>query len=456
MRVFLGLTEVSGYFSRLRQGLEDLGVECVHVSLQPHKFGYSGGQRSSFFPAFACTSVRWRLHGSNRGPLIGASLLALTAFSRVLLFIWAVVRFDVFVLGAGSSFFRFREFPLLRLLGKRIVYTLHGTEARPPYIDGFFEPEHYGITQDAAEPAQENATETQANPASQRVWVHIRIAARRRREVRAIECNAHVVICAPGYSHFLTRPFVSFYSVGIPLSIPQSREAEIQRSGEKVRILHAPSYVRGKGTDRIRAVISALEVQGMPIEYREISGRPNSEVLAAIRDSDFVVDQLYSDTPMAGFAAEAASLGKPAVVGGYYSRVMRTHLPEDQIPPTGYCHPDELQETVGMLVKDQEKRLRLGDAARTYVLNSWSSQTVAGRFLRLLEGPPPSEWLIDPMRVMYVQGCGLSESQARENVAAVIRAGGVEALQLSHKPALEELFMKFAQSEMRDVQTPSP
>ena len=454
MRVFLGLTEVSGFFSGLRQGLEELGVECVHVSLQPHKFGYSKGQSPSFFPAFACTAVRLRLLASNRNPLIRAILLALTALSRVLLFVWAILRFDVFVLGAGSSFFKFHELSLLRLLGKRVIYTLHGTDARPAYIDGFFDPRQYGLKQDRIGASQADADQAQASPAIEMARAHIRVAARRRREVRAIERNAHVVICAPSYSHFLTRPFVSFYSVGIPLSVAENQEIEIERSGEKVRILHAPSYARGKGTEQVRSMVVDLQRQGFSIEYQEISGRPNSEVLQEIGSSDLIVDQVYSDTPMAMFAAEAASLGKPAVVGGYYSQVMRTHLPDDQIPPTAYCCPEELHETIGELVKDREKRFQLGNAARTFVLEKWLAKSVAARFLRLLQGPPPSEWLIDPMRVMYVQGCGLSEGQARENVAAVIRAGGVQALQLSHKPELEELFIKFAKSEMPDVQAP--
>lgn len=452
MRVFLGLTEVSGYFSRLREGLEDLGVECVHVSLQPHKFGYSGGQHSSFFPSFACASVRWRLHASNRGLLIRASLLALTVLSRLLLFIWAIGRFDVFVLGAGSSFFRFLELPLLRFFGKRVVYTLHGTDARPPYIDGFFQPEHYELRQD---PTEEAKSTMSINRLAHMVEAHIRIAARRRRQVRQIERHAHVVICGPSYSHFLTQPFVSFYSVGIPLEF-QNQVRRKEYSHDKVRILHAPSYAPGKGTDQIRAIMAALEAQGLSIEYREITGRPNSEVLAEIERSDLVVDQLYSDTPMAMFAAEAASLGKPAVVGGYYSQVMRSHLPKEQIPPTVFCHPDELKETTAMLIKDHERRHKFGDDARNFVLEKWSARSVAKRFLRLFEGAPPSEWVIDPMQVLYLQGCGLSEKQTKLNVAAVIQSGGVKALQLSDKPDLEKLFFEFAKSEITDVQTPSP
>lgn len=382
--------------------------------------------------------------------LVRTCLLVITGISRALCFAWAIVRFDAFVLSAGSSFFRFRELPLLRLLGKRVVYTLHGTDARPPYIDGFFEPEHYGLRCERG-----GANEESGQSETDKVKAYIQIAARLKRQLELIERYSNVVVCGPSYSHFLTRPFVSFYSVGIPVIVPRDQIERKESVRDKVRILHAPSYALGKGTDRIRSIMVNLERQGLSIEYKEISGRPNSEVLKEIENSDLIVDQVYSDTPMAMFAAEAASLGKPAVVGGYYSRVMRTHLPEDQIPPTSYCVPEKLQETVEKFVGDREKRLRLGDAARTFVHENWTTGKVASRFLCLLQGDPPQDWLIDPLHVMYVQGCGLSERRARENVAAVIRTGGVGALQLSHNPNLEKLFIKFAESNEADVKTSS-
>ena len=46
-------------------------------------------------------------------------------------------------------------------------------------------------------------------------------------------------------------------------------------------------------------------------------------VLEKMAMSDIVVDQVYCDTPMAGFATEAAINGVPVVVGGYYADVYK-------------------------------------------------------------------------------------------------------------------------------------
>jgi hypothetical protein len=69
---------------------------------------------------------------------------------------------------------------------------------------------------------------------------------------------------------------------------------------------------------------------------------------------------------------------------------------------------------------------------------------VAARFVQLINGDIPEEWLFDPGRIRYVHGMGLSETRARTIVAAVVRHGGVKALGLSDKPGLEKVFLEFA------------
>jgi hypothetical protein len=64
-----------------------------------------------------------------------------------------------------------------------------------------------------------------------------------------------------------------------------------------------------KGTASIRAMVERLSARGLAVELVTIEGRPNAEVMRAMRDSDLVVDQLYSDTPMA-VRDRGASLGR--------------------------------------------------------------------------------------------------------------------------------------------------
>ena len=442
MRILLGLTEVSGFFARLKQGFDELGVEAVHISLQSHRFSYSGEAKMPRIVVWARYCVGKRLAAAQSSALWRAFWFMAVIVTRLLLLAWALARFDVFILGAGSSFFSFRELPLLRLLGKKVIYTLHGTDARPPYIDGFFDPSQYDLPVNTI---HDLTLETPRERAERFALAHTAIARRRRQQVQAIERNATAVLCGPSYSHFLTKPFVNFYAVGIPTSASQWNQISSKTPLEqgRVRILHAPSELRGKGTHEIRNAIATLQIRALPIDYIEISGRPNVEVMTEITRCDLVIDQLYSDTPMAGFAAEAGLLGIPAVVGGYYSASVRDHVPADQMPPTAFCHPDKLVSVVTALVVDPVARAQLGAAAQRHVTEQWGPKDVAERFLRILDEVPP-DWLIDPRQVTYLNGIGLSEEQARANVAAMISRGGVASLQLQHRPDLEYMFETFA------------
>jgi hypothetical protein len=147
---------------------------------------------------------------------------------------------------------------------------------------------------------------------------------------------------------------------------------------------------------------------------------------------------------MAGFAAEAAFHGKPAVVGGYYAGCIRRDVQADWIPPSLYCHPDEVEQAICKMIVDKNYRLELGREARAFVETRYGPQRVASRYLRLIEGDVPREWLYDPMDIRYLHGLGLSESQVRELVRAVIQKGGVAALQLDDKPELRDMFVAFA------------
>jgi hypothetical protein len=69
----------------------------------------------------------------------------------------------------------------------------------------------------------------------------------------------------------------------------------------------------------------------------------------------------------------------------------------------------------------------------------------------LIEGDIPEEWLRDPREIRYMQGACIPEERARSLVRKVIEKGGREALQVSDKPELEALFVKFAFGEIATV-----
>jgi hypothetical protein len=211
-----------------------------------------------------------------------------------------------------------------------------------------------------------------------------------------------------------------------------------------VRVLHSPSHPVLKGSAEIRATVERLRARGVPVELVTIEGRPNAEVLEALRDCDLAVDQLYSDTPMAAFATEAASVGRPVIVGGCAAGRGAAQVAPLPLPPSVYLRPEALEPALEALAGDREQRLALGAAGAAFVAAEWSPPAVGARLLRLLRGDIPAEWWCDPAEVDHLAGCGLPEAVARERVAALLAFGGAAALQLDDKPALERAFVAFA------------
>jgi hypothetical protein len=208
-------------------------------------------------------------------------------------------------------------------------------------------------------------------------------------------------------------------------------------------VLHSPSHPEAKGTPIIRAAVDELRREGVDLDYVELVNVTHDRVLDEIARSDFVVDQLYSDTPMAGFAAEAASLGRAAVVGCEDWRTALDGLDPESIPPSVRCAPSEANAAIRALATDPDLRARAGREAQGFVRARWSPKLVAQNLLLALDGPPPA-WVCDPARVDYPFGCGLSHARAAENVRGVVDAGGESALALDDKPKLKARIVALA------------
>lgn len=428
-RIFIGLTEVSGYYARLAKGFRELGIEAEFFPLQEHRFGYwSQAHISHPLARFARLCVVRRLAAIAEGGVLSRSFwLLMAVVSRIPLFVWVLFRFDAFLLGGGSSFFRFYELPLLRICGKRVVYTFHGTDSRPAYLDGF---SRY-VMSGKSEPTARD---------------YVRLSRTRRRDVQFVERYVDVVVTAPPQAQFHRRPFLVGLLVGLPFELGGA-PVNVPSSAGAVRVLHCPSAAEGKGTARIREAASALKSKGLAIDYVEISNRPNEEVLEEIGRCDFVVDQVFSDNPMAGFAAEAAFHGKAAVVGGYYSAFVRSDLPGDAIPPSLYCDPDEIEAGIEKLVTDVAFRHALGLRAKRFVEANWTAREVATRYLKLINGEYPERWVYDPSRNRYYLGMGLQASQCRRIVRSIVERYGAKGLMLEHNPTLERLLLEFAKGD---------
>ena len=439
-KVLIGPQEVAGIAQGLQQGLAGNGIASELVLECQHPFGYAADESSSLLVH------AWKSAGTlarripTRKLWLKAPVYAWHLALGWPVLCWALARFDAFVFLSGKTLTNTPlELWLMRMLGKPVVVIFLGSDARPAYING-------------------------AWPASTAAALHRKVR-RQKRKVRWLERLATACVNAPGTSHFHERPVINWFAFGLPRTTgtqaapgvrqevdspgacPAAFDASRGRSGvtsDPLRLVHSPSNPVVKGTAQIQATVERLQQRGFNLEFVALKGVSNEQVLASLRRCDLLVDQLYSDTPMAGLATEAALLGKPALVGGYFAREMPEALGGMPMPPTRFVDPDLFEQALEELVNSASARAALATAASNFVQTEWSCDQVASRLLRILRGEASASWWFDPANVKYLAGCGLSEDAARERVRQLIDHAGVGALQLADKPVLEEAFQSWA------------
>ncbi|MGV1003183.1 MAG: hypothetical protein ACOYEV_00140 [Candidatus Nanopelagicales bacterium] len=414
--LFLPL-EIAGYVARLSGGLAERGWEVEALDLSGNPFGYESAAGTplgllGLLSKVTAHTARWPLPARLAArtvtvPLrLGAGLLE-------------VPRYDALVYMYGRSLAWGWDLRLARRRGVRIVTVYLGSDSRPPYLDG----------------AMVNRPTFSWPLLAYRTW-------RSARSATVMARYSDEVICHVPSAQFIPGGFVDWLAVGLP--IPPPGEAPPKVPGETLRVLHSPSVPRIKGSAELAAVVAELREAGRKIDLRELTGVPNSVVLAAIDEADVVVDQLYSDTPLSGLACEAAARGTPVLTFGYAGDLLR-ETADPAIPLDHFQPPERLAE---MLIRAQDDPAWLRElAARTtdFVRAQWSPDAVAGRFSRLLEGTSPAEWRRSREQARYALGCGISRRALRAVVREYRGRFGERALRLpagsASAAAVEELLM---------------
>ncbi len=413
-RILIGLRDIAGYGSALKRGFDEIGQPAEFLDLGGSRFDYSRSGGSAFVRTLSSgIGSIGRLFNGNFA-LRFAWMSVLQPAIGLLLLPYVLARFDAFVLLSGSNFFYFLELPLMRLCGKKVIHVYLGSDSRPAYLNGY-------VTGPLA--------------SRRRVFASSALALVQKANVRFVETFATATLNTPPQALFHARPFVNLFRVGLPIEIPRD---EPSSAGKRpVTILHAPSKALPKRSAEIERLVEEARAEGFDVRFIRIENQPNHEVLRALRDCDLVIDEVYSDTPLSKFATEAAARGRPALVGGYYATEIEKDLPADAIPPSFFCAPETLKETLFAILREPESRARKGEAARAYVARHWADSAVARKFLSVFAGAFDRNWIVDPKRMTYVRGCGLSEAEASRNLRLLLRGLGAWAMWMGHHPHLE-------------------
>jgi hypothetical protein len=418
-RVAVVGTDVAGHYSALQRELERDGMRLdLYVRGADSPFA---GRIHRIARWYYRPTTPVRTGGIGRRSEVAFRATA-RLLARLAIPFWLAVRYQAILVAYGNTWSRYPwELWLYRLTGSRVIAIFHGSDIRPPYLDGFQIPA-------GTEPDWERLLEkTRFN----------------HRRARAAEAAAHVVVAQLGHCHFLTRPFVVFEQLGIPVSVDVPIDADLKErfatgGGQvrSVRVIHAPSSPATKGTQQIREIIAALRAEGSPIELVELSGRPNTEVIAALESADLAIDQLWCDYPGGAFAVEAGLQGLPVIVGCNFLPEAAERYRTREMPPFVLVPPDEVKDALRHLVADEESRRDLGRATAAFLRAERHPVQVARRYRQLLQEGVRPDQLADPTEGGDLNGGFAPRAHVHELLRGMVERFGRSSLLLDDRPDL--------------------
>lgn len=419
-RIFIGLTEIAGWGHSLENGFRLQGHKANFFSVNDHVFKYSLDSKTNIFIKFIKKYRKFEFSKLRSDGWIYKMFRIVEDVFMFFFLLYTIYSYDVFIFIFHQTFLRDqKDLAILKFFKKQIIILECGSDARPPYINNFVLSDYNN---------QEIVSWTKG----------------RKKKIKRIEKYADYIISHPPIAIFHEKPFLQFLYIGIAKFYGGLKnDSNFKKSSKVTKILHAPSAPLAKGTYQIRKIIEKLKAEGNEIEYIELQGMPNTTVLRELRSCDFVVDQLASDTPMAGFVMEAALFGKPAVVGGSYASYIEQEIAKKYIPPVEFVLPERVEDSIRKLIVDQSYREKLGKISYDFVHNQWELKTVIRRFECIINDDIPPKWYFSPYDIKYIYGIGFPQEKIRERIREIISTYGIEALQIADKPKLEKMYLEY-------------
>ncbi|MGZ7032717.1 MAG: glycosyltransferase family 4 protein [Thermoanaerobaculia bacterium] len=282
-------------------------------------------------------------------------------------FLEATSRFDVFHFHARRTFFPNQwggvpplwDLPILRILGKKVFFTFHGSDCRIRSIHLEYNPWSYFKYSDID--ADDDLTE--------KVLQIIRTYAN------------EMFVVSIDYLPFVPEAHVVPRLIDLkewPEQPPGQREVP--------KILHVPSHRGTKGTHFILDAVKRLHDAGLRFDFALLEGVPHDEARRAIQDADVVIDnvitgdyELVSLEAMASSRVTVANL-QEAVLGAFPDA------------PVYNVDPPSLVDRLGALIQDRALRESLAARGRAYVAGHHDAPVIAEQlveFYRAPVGPVP-------------------------------------------------------------------
>ena len=369
---------VAGNPQRLAEAERELGLRSHAVALRGHEFKYPVDTTlleeddRAYMVAFKRSMLLWRalrradvVH-YNFGEQIFPNDPAKPVFGKG---IRAIYRRMLTAYNRAASRV---ELPLLRVANRAIVVTYQGDDARQgDYCRATF----------AVSAASEVESEyyTPESDAHKRIQIA--------RVAKYADC---IYALNPDLLHVLPAraKFLPYATVDLRDWVPARKQSD----SRKLRVLHAPTHRRVKGTRHVIAAVDRLRnVDGLDFEFVLVEGLSNSEARGLYERADLLVDQLLVGW-YGGLAVEFMALGKPVI--SYIREEDLQFLPPEMRSdiPVINATPDSLYEVLKIHLTEQKSDLaRLGELGRKYV-ERWHdpvkvAATLKADYERILQAP---------------------------------------------------------------------
>ncbi len=420
MRILLSLHEVAGYYSALKNGFDQNGIKADFIPLNYHRFEYSISQNNA---PWISRPIRYVSRKIFFGPnILWKFLLHLL---RILFFIYSVFRYDVFIFGFGITFFspfplKYLDLWILKKLNKKIIFQFHGSDSRPPYINGFLISKY--------------------NFNTKTILNHTRMTYNL---VKVVNKYATNIIDIPPQGYFHSRKYINWMIVGLPNGWDENYETKI-KINERIKILHCPSRLLTKGSELINRIIIELKEDGYLFDFIQITGKPNSVVHKELEKCDFVIDQAYADYGMPGFACEAAWKGKPVIIAGNSVKLWDSILTDELKLPAIYCSIDNLKYEIEKLLSNPVILKRHAQNHLRFVKENWHPTQIANKYISIINDNYPKDWELNPKDFTELNGGYFMPTVDIKNfLNRYLSEFGDGALMLEDKPELVKSIKKF-------------
>jgi len=280
-------------------------------------------------------------------------------WDRFLFFLWALQHYQVFHFFWGVSLlswwrFHLLDLPLLKLFGKKIVVHFRGLD--------IIDIKHFDYLREASR------GEIVSKPALSR-------PDQLRKVKKWLRYADVVLISEPDL--FEVVPTAILSPQVIDMAYWQPTRNPLSAQDGIIRIVHAPSSRRKKGTDFIEATIDNLKKKGLPVELVLAEKLPYHKIKELYEISDIGIDQVLYGWH-GKVSVELMALGKPVICN--INEVYRKYRPD---LPIMHGDPRNLEAVVELLVKDIRLRTELGRKSREYVARYHDVEVVTDELLKL-------------------------------------------------------------------------